>query len=85
MPPADMPRLKNRACTPNRGVSGISRTANAIFKRLFYFPLGQRTKLKGRVIPIELHNGSVVNNSPMQCEYNVFTHWAGFVKFSADF
>src|ERR1035441_8537483 len=133
MPPADMPRLKNRACTPNLGESGISRTANApsdlqppnqppvgaidahdadatrrhaevekprlhaeprrvghqphgkcVFKGLLNFPLIQRTKLKRRVIPIELHNGSVVNKSPMQCEYNVFTH-AGDLLSSSGF
>jgi hypothetical protein len=46
-----------------------------ILKGLFNFPLSQRTiQLKGRIIPIELHNGSVVNRTPMQCDYNVFTH-----------
>jgi hypothetical protein len=47
-----------------------------IFKRLFNFPLIQRTiQLKWRIIPIELHNGGlIVNNSPMHCDYNVFTH-----------
>mgnify|MGYP006338292055 CR=1 FL=1 len=45
-----------------------------IFKRLFYLPLSQRTaSFKRRIIPIELHFGSLVSNSPMQCNYNVFT------------
>src|ERR1019366_6214438 len=55
-----------------------------VFKGLLNFPLIQRTKLKRRVIPIELHNGSVVNKSPMQCEYNVFTH-AGDLLSSSGF
>jgi hypothetical protein len=46
-----------------------------IFKRLFHFPLSQRTnQFKGRIIPIKLHFELFVCNSPMQCLYNVFTH-----------
>jgi hypothetical protein len=45
-----------------------------ILKGLFNFPLSQRTiQLKGRIIPIKVHNGSVVNRTPMQCDYIVFT------------
>jgi len=73
-PPADMPRLKKRACTPNRGESGNSRWQTDP-QRLFNFPLSQRTiQLKGRIIPIELHIELIVNRTPMQCLYIVFTH-----------
>src|SRR6185295_13018684 len=54
-----------------------------ILKGFFHFPLTQRTiQLEGRVIPIELHIELVVNNSPMQCIYYVFTHWRCFVSTS---
>jgi hypothetical protein len=52
-----------------------------IFKGLFNFPLGQRTiQLKGRIAPIKLHNELVVNRTPMQCIYNVFTHEHGYLS-----
>ena len=45
-----------------------------VFKRLFNFPLIQRTiQIEGRIVPIELHIGLIVNNTPMQCDYIVFT------------
>ena len=46
-----------------------------ILKGLFKLPLSQRTiQLKGRIVPIELHNELIVNSTPMQCVYIVFTH-----------
>jgi len=46
-----------------------------ILKGLFYFPLSQRTThFEGRIIPIKLHIGLIVNKTPMQCDYIVFTH-----------
>src|SRR6267378_8671043 len=45
-----------------------------VLKGLFYFPLRQRTLIEGRIIPIKLHNGLIVNSLPMQCLYFVFTH-----------
>jgi hypothetical protein len=47
-----------------------------ILKRLFNFPLIQRTiQIEWRIVPIELHIGLIVNNAPMQCGYIVFTLW----------
>ena len=46
-----------------------------VFKRLFDFLQSQRTiEIEGRIIPIELHIGSIVYRKPMQCLYIVFTH-----------
>src|SRR5208283_2062491 len=62
-----------------------------ILKGLFNFPLSQRTiQLKGRIVPIELHNELTVNKTPMhmQCLYIVFTHrryhLSSFFAFSRD-
>src|SRR6266550_2012318 len=52
-----------------------------IFKRFFYFPSSQRAiELKGRIVPIELHFELIVNNTPMQCLYIVFTHGRSFLS-----
>src|ERR1035438_7420747 len=43
-----------------------------VFKRLFNFPLIQRTtQLKRRIVPIKFHSGLL--NTSMQCDYIVFT------------
>src|SRR6266702_2469773 len=45
-----------------------------VFKRFFDFPQGQRAiKIEGRIIPIKLHTSLIVNETPMQCIYIVFT------------
>jgi hypothetical protein len=45
-----------------------------VFKGFFNFPLSQRTiHFKGRIIPIKLHGELIVFNTPMQCNYIVFT------------
>jgi hypothetical protein len=46
-----------------------------VFERFFDFLQRQRAiEIEGRIIPIKLHNGSIVFRSPMQCIYDVFTH-----------
>src|ERR1041384_4508795 len=75
IPLADVPRLKNRALTENRGVSGNKRTANGssndssislCVKELF--------TSKGGLFQSNSILGLTVNNTPMQCIYIVFTH-----------
>jgi hypothetical protein len=45
-----------------------------VFKGFLNFPLSQRTiHFKGQIIPIKLHGELIVFNTPMQCNYIVFT------------
>ena len=54
-----MPRLKNRACTENRGESGKSRIANGSSNDSSISCKRQRAiQIEGRIIPIKLHSGS---------------------------
>jgi len=55
-----------------------------ILKGFFDFPLRQRAiEIEGRTIPIKLHSSLIVNVTPMQCLYIVFTH--GVPILSTDF
>jgi hypothetical protein len=46
-----------------------------ILEGFFDFPQSQRAvKIEGRISPIELHVGLIVNKTPILCVYIVFTH-----------
>src|SRR5436190_4497065 len=72
-PPADIPKLKKRVCTENRGESGSTRKAkgssnDSSISRC----VKELSRLKGGLFQsnsIEL----TVNQTPMQCLYKVFT------------
>ena len=78
-----MPRLKKRACTLNRGESGISRTANgssndSSISRWLKEPRSNGGLFQSnstRDIGADQMCALPVLYSPPQCAYNVFTRW----------
>src|ERR1700751_6342373 len=73
VPPADMPRLKNRAWTAKRGVSGSNRTAKGSSNdSSISCRVKELAKLKGGLFQ---SNSIRVQGfiSPTQCIYIVFT------------
>jgi hypothetical protein len=76
---------KSRLHAESRRV-GQQPDGKGIFKRLFNFPLSQRTiHFKGRIIPIKLHNELIVCRTPMQCNYIVFTLRHGLCQWILQF
>ena len=73
-PPTDMPRLKNLACTENRGVSGSNRTAKGSSNdSSISCRVKELSKLKGELFQSNSIRGLIVISTPPQCIYNVFT------------
>src|SRR5690349_9754319 len=74
-----MPKLKNRACTENRAESGNTRKANgssndsSISRCVKELSSSKGGLFQSNSIDDEL----AVNQSPMQCRYNVFTQVTG--------
>src|ERR1017187_833585 len=73
--PADMPRLKNLACTEKRGESGSTRKAkgssnDSSISRC----VKELSRLKGKLFQSNSISEPIVTYTPMQCPYNVFTH-----------
>src|SRR5262245_1894694 len=81
IPPADMPRLKNRAWAANRGESGNSRRAKGSSKdSSISLWVKELSGLFGRLFQSNSIKSRFVNQSPLQCPYNVFTHCSFFVN-----
>src|SRR5690242_6182261 len=81
MPPADIPKLKNRAWAENRGESGSSRKANGSSKDSSISRcVKELSGLTGQLFQSNSIKSRFVIQSPMQCPYNVFTHCRFFVN-----
>src|SRR2546428_12111723 len=71
IPPADIPRLKNLACTENRGESGSSRTANGSSNdSSISCSVKELSRLKGGLFQ---SNSMLLAGMSIQRPLNVFT------------
>src|SRR5437870_12332748 len=71
VPPADIPRLKNLACTVNRGESGSTRTANGSSKdSSISCSVKELSRLKGGLFQ---SNSMLLAGMSIQRPCNVFT------------
>src|SRR6185437_16542714 len=80
-PPADMPKLKNRACAENRGESGNSRSANGSSKDSSTSRcVKELSGPRGELFQSNSIKSRFVTHSPMQCPYIVFTHAGDYLS-----
>src|SRR2546426_571261 len=78
MPLADRPRLKNLACTENRGESGNSLIAKGSSNDSSTSRgVKELSHSKGVLLQSNSMGSLTVYQTPMLCNYIVFTRWAG--------
>ena len=86
IPLADIPRLKNRACTENLGESGSNRIANGSSNdSSMSRNVNELSTLNGGLLQSNSISELTVNQSPLQCLYFVFTCGNRFVNKNLNF
>src|SRR6266508_1450987 len=81
MPLAERPRLKNLACTENRGESGNSLMAKGSSNDSSTSRgVKELSHSDGVLLQSNSIRSSIVNQTPIFCNYIVITRWAGYCQ-----